>query len=333
MSSEHDVSLMSGKSILEKIDKNKYETTIIYIKKNGKIYEYTGKNEEILQAKTEELIPQNNIIDAVEKCDVIFPVLHGKYGEDGCIQGILETINKPYVGCGVCASSVCMDKEFTKKLVAFAHIPVAKGVVIKKQKEKYTCDLEEKEYDIKNLCEKLEKHIKFPMFVKPTREGSSIGVQKASTKEELIQAIKEAEKFDTKILAEEAINGKEIECAVLGNDEIISSEVGEVQSAENFYTYDAKYNNPESQTIIPAKIQLHEKEKIKKYAELAFKAVGGKGLARVDFFLKENGEIILNEINTMPGFTKISMYPKLFEKAGIEYSKLIDKLIELALEK
>ena len=169
------------------------------------------------------------------------------------------------------------------------------------------------------------------MFVKPAREGSSFGVSKAKNLEELANAIIEAGKYDTKILIEEQINGREIECAVLGNDEIISSEVGEVKAAEDFYTYDAKYNNPKSFTVIPAEVSEDSRRKIKKLAEKAFLTVGAKGLSRVDFFLKEDGEVILNEINTMPGFTKISMYPKLFEAAGIEYSKLIDRLIQLAI--
>lgn len=171
------------------------------------------------------------------------------------------------------------------------------------------------------------------MFIKPTNEGSSFGVSRAENKEELIKAIKISEKFDDKMLIEEEIKGRELECAVLGNKEVISSEVGEVLAAEEFYSFDAKYNNPQSRTVIPAKIKPEIREKIKELAEKAFIAVEGKGLSRVDFFLKENGELILNEINTMPGFTKISMYPKLFEAAGIPYQELMDRLIELAIER
>lgn len=178
-----------------------------------------------------------------------------------------------------------------------------------------------------------EEELGYPMFVKPTSEGSSFGVSRARDREELIEAIRVAEKYDDKMLIEEEIKGRELECAVLGNKEIISSEVGEVKAAEIFYSYDAKYNNTESKTIIPAHIQPEIRAKIKKSAEKAFMAVGGKGLSRVDFFLKENGELILNEINTMPGFTQISMYPKLFEAAGIPYEELMDRLIELAIER
>lgn len=333
MSSEHDVSLMSGSSILEKVDKEKYDIKVIYIKRNRNVYEYTGTYEKIREIDQTDLVPASSIIEAVKDCQVVFPVLHGKYGEDGCIQGALEMINKPYVGCGVFTSSACMDKEFTKKILTLANIPVARSITIQKEPHHYNCDLEDKEYTLESLCEKAENYLHFPMFIKPSREGSSFGVTRATNKEELMNSIKEAEKYDSKILIEEEIKGREVECAVLGNRNILTSEVGEVKSAESFYTFDAKYNNQESKTEIPAKIKPEEREKIKKYAKLAYKAVNGTGLSRVDFFIRENGDIILNEINTLPGFTKISMYPKLFEAVGISYSSLIDTLIELAIEK
>ena len=331
MSSEHDITLMSTTSILEKIDKEKYEIKVIYIKRSGNVYEYTGTTENLVKKQNSDLILKNNIIDEIKDVDVVFPVLHGKYGEDGCIQGLLEMVQKPYVGCKVFASAACLDKEYTKKLVNLAGIPVAKGIVVKKKKHEYICQLEEHEYTLEELCEKAEKQIGYPMFIKPSREGSSFGVTNARNREELKKSIKEAERYDNKILIEEEIKGREVECAVLGNDEVISAEVGEVKSAESFYTFDAKYNNQASRTEIPADIKPEERALIKQYAEKAFKAIDGKGLSRVDFFLKPTGEVILNEINTMPGFTKISMYPKLFEAAGLTYTKLIDKLIELAI--
>lgn len=333
MSSEHDVSLMSGNSILEKIDKEKYDIKVIYIKRNGNVYEYTGAYEKIRQINQSELVPVSSIIEAVKDCQVVFPVLHGKYGEDGCIQGALEMIEKAYVGCGVFTSSACMDKEFTKKILTLAGIPVAKSITVQKEQHHYNCDLEDQEYTLEELCKKAENYLHFPMFIKPSREGSSFGVTRAANREELVNSIKEAEKYDSKILIEEEIKGREVECAVLGNNDIMTSEVGEVKSAESFYTFDAKYNNQESRTEIPAKIKSEERNQIKKYAKLAYRAVNGTGLSRVDFFIRENGDIILNEINTLPGFTKISMYPKLFEAVGISYSSLIDILIELAIEK
>ena len=332
MSSEHDISLLSGKSILENIDKEKYEIKILYIKKNSNVYEYIGEIEDITNPKMKDLKKENNILDAVQDCDIVFPVLHGKYGEDGCIQGSLEMIKKPYVGCEVFSSGACMDKEFTKKLVATEQIPVAKAIIIKKKDHNYTCNLEKEVNTITDICKRVEKEIGYNVFVKPAREGSSFGVTKATNRIELKEAIREAERFDDKILIEEEIIGKELECAVLGNNEVISSEVGEIKSSEEFYSFNAKYNNAQSKTIIPAKIDKIDRDKIKEYAEKAYKVVGAKGLARVDFFLKKDGEIILNEINTMPGFTEISMYPKLFNAIGIKYPELIDRLIKLAIE-
>ncbi len=331
MSSEHDVSLMSGKSILKNINKEKYDITVIYINENAKVFKYIGDYENIDKINRKDLQAENNLIEAVKNSDIVFPVLHGKFGEDGCIQGLMEMIKKPYVGCKVFASGACMDKEYTKKLVSLEGIEVAKGIVIRKKEHSYRCNMEKREYKLREVCEKAENELGYPMFVKPAREGSSFGVTRATTREELVEAIKEAKRFDDKILIEQEIVGREIECAVLGNDEIIVSGVGEIKAADNFYSYEAKYVNPKSKTIIPAKVKPEEKAKIQEYAEKAYRIVDATGLSRVDFFLKENGEIILNEINTMPGFTQISMYPKLFEEAGIKYRELIDKLIELAV--
>ena len=334
MSSEHPISLLSGQSILRNIDKNKYDVKVVYIAKNSLVYEYTGSADNLPNEDLNDLRQELNLIDAIKEQDVVFPVLHGQFGEDGSIQGVFEMIEKPYVGCGVFASSSCMDKEYTKKLVAQEGIPVAKAVIVNKLKHSYIIGNEtENKYDINTLVENIEKEIDYPLFVKPSREGSSFGVTKAENREGLITSIKEAEKFDTKILVEEEIKGRELECGVLGNLDVISSEVGEVKSAETFYTFDAKYNNSESKTLIPAPIDESVRNQIKKYSERAFKAIEGTGLARVDFFLSREGKVILNEINTLPGFTKISMYPKLFEAAGIEYSKLIDELIKLAIDR
>ena len=236
MSSEHDVSLMSGKSVLEKIDKDKYEIKVVYIQKNGNVYEYVGDYEELENMKMVDLEARINILDAIKDADIVFPVLHGRYGEDGCIQGILETIKRPYVGCEVLASSVCMDKDFTKRLISLAGINVANSITLRKAGDVYFIDNTSDRESVESVCKLAEEKLGFPMFVKPAREGSSFGVSKAKNLEELANAIIEAGKYDTKILIEEQINGREIECAVLGNDEIISSEVGEVKAAEDFYT-------------------------------------------------------------------------------------------------
>lgn len=334
MSSEHGISLLSGQSILRNIDKNKYDVKVVYISKNGLVFEYTGNADDLPKEDIKDLKQEKNIMDAVKDSDVIFPVLHGQFGEDGTIQGAFEMMQKTYAGCGVLSSSVCMDKEYTKKLVALEDIPVAKAVIVNKVNYNYIIgnNIHEK-HDIKEIIEIICKEIDFPMFIKPSREGSSYGVNKARNEEQLEAALKEAEKYDTKILVEEEIKGRELECGVLGNDEILSSEVGEVISAEEFYSYNAKYNDEGSKTIVPAKIPEDVRLTVKRYAERAFKAVEGKGLARIDFFLREDGKVVLNEINTLPGFTKISMYPMLFNAAGIGYSELIDRLIELGIEK
>ena len=321
ISTEHDVSIMSAKSVIENLDKQKYEIHELYINKYGKWFEIkNGEKEEIY-----------NLLWTLKELDVVFPVLHGRGGEDGTIQGMLEMLQIPYVGCGVLASAVGMDKAYTKILFEKAKIPQAKYVYVRKRGDTYYIineKFEEEEFKIEKINEKL----KYPMFIKPSNSGSSVGVKKAQNQEELRMAIEYAGQFDDKILIEQGIDGKEVECAVLEDGEIKASTVGEIKSAEEYYSFDAKYNIPESKTLIPAEIEKDKIEEIRKLAIKAFKAIDGKGLSRVDFFIENGtGKIYINEINTMPGFTKISMYPKLFENVGIKYSELLDKLIENAL--
>ena len=320
VSTEHEVSKMSAESVIENLNKEKYEVIQIYINQNGKWYkEELDKKQEIV-----------NILEELKKLDVVFPVMHGKYGEDGTIQGMLEILKVPYVGCKVLASSIGMDKVYTKIIFEKAGIPQAPYIYMKKKQNEYKIiskNFEEEEFDINKIISIL----KFPMFVKPSNSGSSVGVKKADNIEELKKAIEHASQYDSKILVEQGIDGKEVECAILEieDNEIIASTVGEVMSAEEFYSFDAKYNIPESKTIIPAIIGEAEIEHIRKLAVKAFKAIDGNGLSRVDFFIeKKTNKIYINEINTMPGFTKISMYPKLFESVGISYSDLLDKIIE-----
>ena len=322
ISTEHDVSEMSAKSVIENLDKEKYEVHKIYINEYGKWFEEDNdKKEEIY-----------NLVWTLKDLDVVFPVLHGIGGEDGTIQGMLEMLKVPYVGCGVLSSSIGMDKVYTKIIFEKAGIQEAPYIYIKKHEDKYMIvkeNFDEEEFNIEKITGKL----KFPMFVKPSNSGSSVGVKKATNNGELKMAIENAAQFDNKILVEQGIEGKEVECAILDGKEIIASTVGEIVPAEEFYSFDAKYNIPESKTIIPANIEETQIEEIRKIAKKAFKAVDGKGLARVDFFIeKETNKIYINEINTMPGFTKISMYPKLFEAQGITYSELLDKLIERAIK-
>lgn len=337
MSTENQVSVVSGKNVLENMNKEKYDIYPIYIDKNGIWYEYIGKYKDLEMEKTPEKIKKiENIMEYLLQFDVVFPILHGLYGEDGTIQGMLELLQVPYVGCKVLSSSVGMDKVYTKVIFDKAGINQTKSVYIKRTKDKYVYvkdNFDELIMQLDEICKEIEKEINYPMFVKPSNSGSSVGITKVKSVEELKYAIEEAGKYDNKILIEQGIDGIEVECAVLGNQEVIAGEIGEIKPADEFYSYDAKYNNKKSKTVIPAHIPQETKQEIKKLAIKAFKAIDGKGLSRVDFFVEnKTGKVYLNEINTMPGFTQISMYPKLMEAYGIQYKELIDKLINLATE-
>lgn len=328
MSTENEVSVKSATSVMNNLDKNKYEVFPIYIDKEGNWFE------------NEENKPIENIIKYLKNMDVIFPVLHGLYGEDGTIQGMLELLKIPYVGCGIIASSVGMDKSYTKIIFEKAKINQTKHIYIKDYDGDILTyveeDLNEKKIKINDVLAIVDEKLKYPLFIKPCNSGSSVGVNKAENNSELKKYIIEAFKYDTKVLIEQGIKGHEVECAVLGNSRIgvEASRVGEILSAEDFYTFDAKYENQDSRTVIPASITDDQQEEIRKLASKAFKALDGNGLSRVDFFVEEGtGKVYLNEINTMPGFTNISMYPKLMEDFGYSYSSLLDKLIEIALKK
>ena len=351
-SGEHEVSLLSTASICKHINRDKYNVFTIGITKEGRWMFYDGNEENIKDGSWVNLANQNveiNLIPSgnkevglkfedgrVEKIDVLFPVLHGPYGEDGTIQGLLELLKIKYVGCKVLASSVSMDKVYTKVLFEKAGIPQANYIYIKACNNTYTFvdkQFNEQKLELEEISEKVEKQLGYPVFVKPSNSGSSVGINKAKNSEELKQAIMYAEKYDTKILIEEEIKGREIECAVLEDEEVKASTVGEILSADEFYTFDAKYKNQASRTVIPAELEQDKIEETRNMAIKAFKAVDGSGLARVDFFIKKaDNKVYINEINTMPGFTQISMYPKLWEQCGISYSKLLDKLIESAKE-
>ena len=333
MSTENEVSCVSGASVIKNLNKEKYEIFPIFIDKNGDWFKVEKTKENQLKMENKKQI--ENVFKYLKQMDAIFPVLHGLYGEDGTIQGLLELLKIPYVGCGVLASSVGMDKVYTKIIFNKAGINQTKYVYIRKYTDKYIYvddNLNEKILDLKEASDIATKKLKFPMFIKPSNSGSSVGISKANNQKELQEAIEEAAKFDKKILIEEGINGREVECAVLGNEDVISSCIGEIKAADEFYSYDAKYKNQASKTLIPAEIPIEKSEEIRKLAVKAFKAIDGKGLSRVDFFIEnESGKVYINEINTLPGFTNISMYPKLFEHVGINYSDLLDKLVNLAI--
>ena len=328
-STEHEISLMSAKSVIENLNKEKYDIYPIYIDKEGKWYKAYIQKE-----TSEKNIEIENVVKYLKSLDVVFPVLHGKNGEDGTIQGMLEMLKIPYVGCKVLASSIGMDKVYTK--IIFERDKISQTPYIHIKKKNNTYKIVKDNFEDENLeVEKIIAKLKFPMFIKPSNSGSSVGVKKANNIEELERAIENASKYDTKILVEQGVNGKEVECAILddGNkNNIVVSTVGEVLPAEEFYSFDAKYNIPESKTIIPAKLDDSQIEEVRKLAIRAFKAIDGSGLSRVDFFIEnETNNIYINEINTMPGFTQISMYPKLFEAVGINYPELLDRLIESAI--
>ena len=334
-STEHEVSIVSGTSVIKNLNKEKYEIYPIYINKNGEWFKYTSQNQEFKVG--DEIIGKErieNIFEYLKKLDKVFPVLHGLGGEDGTIQGLLELLKIPYVGTRVLGSSICMDKAYTKLIFEKAEIPQAEYVYIRKNEDDYIFiekDFTEEKCDIYELIQKITEKIEFPMFIKPSNSGSSVGINRANNALELAKAIEYASNYDNKILIEEKINGREIECAVLGNEEVEASCLGEILAAEEFYTFSAKYQNQESKTVMPADLPENLSNEVRNLAKKAYKAADCKGLSRVDFFVDDkNNKIYINEINTMPGFTQISMYPKLWEKSGMKYTELLDKLISLA---
>jgi len=329
-SAEHPVSILSAKSIFNAIDDKKYNILPFAISKKG--YWLSKKDSlEILKSDVKEITVKGkkekiscDIINSLQnEIDAVFPVLHGPYGEDGRIQGLLEMLNIPYIGCGLTASAVGMDKEIMKKIFSYQNLPQTDFIIIKNHD--FINSDKEKIYN------NLKKELGLPFFVKPANLGSSIGISMVEKKEEFLKAFNEGFKYDNKLITERKVSGREIECAVLGyGDKIKVSPPGEIISKHNFYDYNAKYEDLSTSLVIPADISDQLQKKVKNIAEMAFKAIDGRGLARVDFFI-ENNNILINEINTMPGFTKYSMYPKLFEYDGISYRDLITRLIEIAL--
>jgi D-alanine-D-alanine ligase len=325
-SSEHEISCVSANGILNAIDRNKFEPILIGITKSGKWLLLPSDSNFSIVNGALPCIPESGIEVSITSLglvaggkqlaiDVAFPVLHGPYGEDGTIQGLFEMIGIKYVGSGVLASAVSMDKSYAKPIFAAAGLNIAAGVVVTS-----------KNFD-------LPSNLTFPLFVKPARSGSSRGTAKVKQKSDLASAVEHAFSFDTKVIIEQAVVGKEIECAVLQSDgQITASELGQISisSKFEFYDFQAKYLDNSMELIVPADLPAGVQSKIQQAAITAFNAAGCEGLARVDFFYSTQGEIIINEINTMPGFTPTSVYPKLIEKNGINYQELITKLITTA---
>lgn len=337
-SAEHEVSLQSARNVIGALDKNKnkYEVIPIGINKNGKwmlsdtsdyllnsnnpkLVKLNQSNKEVaLYAQGEgALAAINNNLEPKKKIDAVFPVMHGPFGEDGSMQGLLKLAGVPFVGPSVLGSAVGMDKDVMKRLFRDAGIPIGKFLTF------YSGD--------KISFAKIRQTLGLPVFVKPANLGSSVGIHKVKNEKEWRTALKDAFQYDSKIVVEENINGREIECSVLGNERPIASIPGEIIANQEFYSYDAKYIDAGSVAEIPAKLDKNTVKKIQGMAIKVFKVLNCEGMGRVDFFLKKNGEIIVNEINTIPGFTAISMYPKLWEASGLSLPKLLDKLIELAI--
>lgn len=338
VSSEHEVSLLSAESVLTHLNEDKYEIHRIVITKDGKWLYYDRKNEEISRCSDFQALSLDRAVlspdredhgllrftkDGVVRIpiDVVFPVLHGKNGEDGTIQGLFELAGIPYVGSGVIGSSVCMDKCVAKILFARAGIPQANWVEIKAGEP--------------DKVDEIEQKLGYPCFIKPSNAGSSVGISKAHNRSELVEGLKLAFAHDYKVLVEEMMTGTEVESSVFGNlRPVCADALGEIAPANEFYDYEAKYKSADSRLTIPAKLEPSVAEKLKEYALRAYQICECRGLSRVDFFVdKTSGDVRLNEINTLPGFTAISMYPKMWEASGVPYGELLDRLVQCALER
>ncbi len=343
-SGEHEVSLVSARSVLDALDPDKYEVTQIGISKEGTWYVGESVLEEMTAGKYSQLTPATLLpipgrsqlylllqkegramLKALTDLDVIFPVLHGTFGEDGTIQGLLEMADLAYVGAGVLASSVGMDKGLFKDVMLAHDIPVVPHRALLRRSV---------EENMEGVLERAEALAGYPLFVKPANLGSSVGVHKCRNRDELADGLRDAARYDRRVLVEKGIDAREVELSVLGNDEPRVSVPGEIRPTAEFYSYEAKYHDDSSELLIPAPLTEQQITQFQDLAVKAFQAIDGAGMARVDFLLeRDTGEIYLNELNTIPGFTPISMYPKLWKASGLDYPALIDELIHLALER
>ncbi len=340
-SGEHEVSLVSATSILNALDREKYEVVPIGITKEGRwlssgqalklLKERTGLDSEperflVPEPNRKALVSADGAAATDLPLDVVFPVVHGKYGEDGALQGLLELANIPYVGAGVLASAVGMDKIIQKELFARAGLPIVKYT----WRFSSACRMEPRKVVLA-----VERALRYPVFVKPANTGSSVGISKAHGREELVEAMRAAAEYDRKVIFEQGVKEvREIECSVLGNDEPIASVPGEIVPSNEFYDYDAKYIDGKSTAVIPARLPRAAAGRVRVFAVRAYAAIDCSGMARVDFFVtRKSHRVILNEVNTIPGFTSISMYPKLWEASGMSYGELLDRLIQLALRR
>jgi len=314
-SSEHDISVASARSVVDALDPERYETVVVEIDRGGR-WELASDAGELPERSIETLpvVARSAPATTLGQVDVVLPILHGPFGEDGTVQGLLELAGLPYVGAGVAASALCMDKDLFKAVLRDRGIPVARNVTVR-------------DGDV------AEHPFPYPVFVKPARLGSSVGISKVTDASDLAAAVELARRHDEKVLIEEGVQGVEVECGVLGNRDPIASVVGEIVAHADWYDYSAKYDEGGMELVIPARITSEADDRVRQLAVDSFVATECEGMARIDFFVRTDGEVIVNEINTIPGFTSTSVYAKLFEAAGIGYADLLDRLIALALER
>lgn len=342
VSPEHDVSLLSAKSVIEHLPKDKYEIVMLGIKKTGEWMLYKGDVRNLPGGAWENdpsnvpaFIPPDSGVHGIIvrrgsgcetiKIDTVFPVLHGSNGEDGTVQGLLTMAQIPFVGCGVASSAICMDKAFSKALVGAAGVPQARW------DSALVSEIETRGAEI---MDRVEHRLGYPIYVKPANAGSSVGITRAHDRAELCAALELASHYDSKLVFEETITGREVECAVLGGAQPTASCCGEIVTGSGFYDYDTKYKNSEARLVIPAQLPEKTAETVRMTAVKIFGLLGCRGLTRMDFFVRgSDGQVLFNEPNTMPGFTAISMYPKLFEASGIPYGELLDTLVKMSFEK
>jgi D-alanine-D-alanine ligase len=318
-SSEHEISLASARSVLAALDPERYEATTIAIGRDGRWELTTGRPGlpapgDAADVESLPVVADSPPARALGQVDVALPILHGPFGEDGTVQGLLELAGVPYVGAGVAASALCMDKDLCKAVLRDRGIPVARNVTLR-------------------AGDALAHPFSYPVFVKPARLGSSVGISKAHDEGELVEAVALARRHDDKVLIEELLDGTEVECGVLGNRDPVASVVGEIVAHAEWYDYSAKYDEGGMELVVPARISDEATDRVRELAVESFVATECEGMARIDFFVRPGGEVVVNEINTIPGFTSTSVYAKLFEASGTPYAELLDRLIELALER
>ena len=341
---EHDVSIVSARSILAALDQSRYEVSLLAIDPDGQwhvanpdtalvaveeakgVFLPPAPGQTTLVASTGQSESAASALGKAERLDVIFPIVHGRGGEDGALQGLLELAEVPYVGSGVLSSAVQMDKDVAKRLLLAAGLPVTPWITFS--------GFELEHNGLPAAAERAEAEVGFPVYVKPANSGSSIGIARADSIPDLVAGLADARRYDRKVIVEAAIEAREIEVAVLGNDEPEASIPGEIRAPQSFYDYSAKYLDEATELIIPAKLDAHQVEAIRSTAIQAYRTLEAEGMARVDFLLdRDSGQFYVNELNSLPGFTDVSMYPKLWEASGLPYPALLDRLIELALER